>query len=262
MFPYFEVFGLKMYMTGIWIIFFLVSFISVSKYLCNKWHQDFYKIFYWLPIAIIIIYFMWSYIQFFLSFGIIPISWEELNILISPYGYDFHFVGILIGVIISLFIFFRNIKRDENKKIRIDILFFSSVLSLIPLGIFLVFGDNFIWKSNAGRFSVKPLTTQSELNKFGSVYPVWLFLSFMSIFVVIITSIIKKKRKRFGDGILGFVYLLLGMNIVFMFQQYPRYGIISIWWLTFDIKHYVSFFVIMFCLHLYYKWNQKNNVSV
>jgi hypothetical protein len=42
-----------------------------------------------------------------------------------------------------------------------------------------------------------------------------------------------------------------------MFQQYPKYGIISIWWLTFDIKHYVSFFVIMFCLYIYYKWNQR-----
>lgn len=259
MFPYFEVLWLKMFMTGIWIIFFLISFISVSKYLCKKWHQDFYKIFYWLPIAIVIIYFLWSYAHFFLNFWLIPKNLEQINILISPYGYKFNFVGILIGIIVSFFIFFRNIKRYENKKIWIDIMFFSFVLSLIPLWIFLVFGDNFIWKFNAGWFSVKPLTTQSELNKFGSVYPVWLFLSFMSIFVVLLTAIIRKTKKRYWDGILGFVYLLIGINIVFVFQQYPKYGVISFWWLILDIKHYFSFFAIMLCLHLYYKWNQKGS---
>jgi len=246
-----------MYMTGIWIIFFLISFISVSKYLCNKWHQDFYKIFYWLPIGIIIVYLTWSYVQFFLNFGLIPNSLEQIIILISPYGYKFHFVGILFWYIISLFIFLSNIKRYENKKIWMDIMFFSLVLSLIPLWIFLVFWDNFLWKSTVGFLSVKPLTTQSELNKFGSVYPLWLFLSFVSMFVALIMVIIKKRKKRFGDSILGFIYLLIGINIVFMFQQYPKYGIISIWWLTFDIKHYVSFFVIMFCLYIYYKWNQR-----
>jgi len=257
MFPFFEVLWLKLYMTGLWIIFFLICFISVSKYLCNKWHQDFYKIFYWLPIAILITYFMWSYVHFFLNFGLIPLNLNDLKVLISPYGYNFHFVWLLIWFIISLFIFFVDIKRYENKRIWIDIMFFSILLSFIPLWMFLIFGDDFVWKINNWWLSIKPLTTQSDLNKFGQVYPIWLFFSFLSMFVVSIIILLKKKLKKFWLWLIWFMIWLLWLNIIFMFQQYPRYWIISFWWLSFDIKHYISFFVIMFCFHLYYKWNQK-----
>lgn len=259
MFPFFEVLWLKMYMTWIWIIFFLICFIIVSKYLCHKRHQDFYKIFYWLPIAIIITYFVWSYANFVLNYWLIPLNIEQLRILLSPYWYNFHFVWLLVWFFISLFIFFLNIKRYENKRIWADIIFFSFILSVIPLWIFLVFGDNFIWKVSSSSISVKPLTTQTELNKFGSVYPVWLFLSFLAIFDVLVTVFMKKRIKKFGQWIIGFVYFLLWLNIIFLFQQYPKYWVISFWWVTFDIKSYISFFAIMLCLHLYYKRNQKSN---
>ncbi len=257
MFPYFEVLWLKLYMTGIWIIIFLISFIVVARYLCKKWHQDFYKLFYWLPIALIITYFLWSYVHFFLNFGILPSSLEELKILFSPYNYSFHFIGILLWFVLSLHLFFVKIKRYENKKIWADIFFFSLILSLIPLGIFLMLGDNFLWKPSSSFLSLKPLTTESELNKFNGVYPIWLFLSIVASVIAMITYYLRKKKKQFGQSILGFVYLLLGLNIVFMFQQYPRYGVMSIFGITFDIKQYVSFFVIMFCLHIYFKWQQN-----
>ncbi len=262
MFPFFEVLGLKMYMTGIWIVFFLISFIVVSKYLCNKWHQDFYKLFYWLPIAIIITYLMWAYVQFFLDFGLIPHSMEELKMLFSPYGYNFHFIGLILWFVISLFLFFRKIQRYETKRIWADIIFFSFILSLIPLWIFLIFGDNFIWKPSNWFLTLKPLTTESELNKFNGVYPIGLFLSLAATVVTLITYFIKRKKKQFGESVLGFVFLIVWLNIVFMFQQYPRYGIMSIGGTTFDIKQYVSFFVIMLCLHIYYKRQHKLNTSV
>ena len=262
MFPFFEVLGLKMYMTGIWIVVFLLTFIVVSRYLCKKWHQDFYKLFYWLPIAIVITYFMWAYVQFFLDFGLIPHSLEELKILFSPYGYDFHFIGLIIWLLISMFLFFRKIQRYETKRIRVDIMFFSLVLSLIPMWLFLIFGDNFIGKPSNGFLTLKPLTTESELNKFNGVYPIGLFLSFAAAISVLLAYFIKKKRKQFGEGILWFIFLIMWLNIVFMFQQYPRYGIMSFGGMTFDIKQYTSFFVIMLCLHVYYKRANKLKTSV
>jgi len=262
MFPFFEVLGLKMYMTWIWIVVFLLSFIIVSRYLCYKWHQDFYKLFYWLPIAILITYFMWSYVQFFLNFGLIPQSVEELKILFSPYWYNFHFVWLLIWFMISIVLFFKKIQRYETKRIWADILFLSLWLSFVPLWIFLMLGDNFIGKPNSWFFSLKPLTTESELNKFNGVYPIGLFMSVMSIFVVLLTYFIKKQVKHFGAWILWFVFLIIWMNVTFMFQQYPRYGIMTLWWITFDVKHYISFFVIMYCLHIYYKREYKIKASV
>ncbi len=262
MFPYFELLWLKVYMTGIWIVVFLMSFIVVAKYLCYKWHQDFFKFFYWLPIAIIITYLMWSYFQFFLDVAIIPTSWYDLKLLISPYWYKLHFVGIITWFVLSLYLFFRKIKRYENKKIWADIIFFSLSLSLIPLWIFLIFGDNFIWKPNSWFLSLKPLTTQSELNKFSWVYPIWAFLSIMAALVSVIVYFVKKNKKRFWEWLIGFVYLIIWLNIIFMFQQHPRYGIMSFWWLVFDIKQYISFFVIMFCFHIYYKWQNKMKEQV
>jgi len=262
MFPFFEVLWLKMYMTWIWIISFLLSFIIVAKYLCTKRHQDFYKIFYWLPLAIAITYLFWSYSHFFLNHWAFPNSLEQLKLLFSPYWYHFHFTWLLIGFFISLLIFFLKIKRYENKKIWIDIMFFSTVLSMIPLGIFLVFGDNFIGKASTSWIAIKPLTTQTELNKFGSVYPIGLFVSFLAIIDVIIILINKKRKKSFWQWMLWFIYFIIGLNIIFFFQQYPKYGVISLWWITFDIKTYVSFFAIMICLQLYYKRNQKSNTVV
>lgn len=127
-------------------------------------------------------------------------------------------------------------------------------LSLIPLWILLIFGDNFVGKTSDGIFSLKPLTTESELNKFNWVYPVWIFLSLMAAIVSLVVYFFKKNKKRFGEGILGFAYLIIWLNIVFIFQQYPRYGVISLWNNVFDIKQYISFFVVMFCLYIYYKW--------
>jgi len=244
-------------MVGVWVVVFLFTFIIVSKYLCKKWHQDFYKLFYWLPIAILFIYFFGAYTQFVLDYWLIPRSLQEIKILFSPYWYNFNFIGLLIWFVISLFLFFKKIQRYETKRIRIDIIFFSLVLSFIPFWIFLIFGDNFIWKPSNSIFTLKPLTIDSELNKFNWVYPIWLFLSIWASIVIVISHFLKKKRKQFWEWIIWFILFLLGINVIFLFQQYPRYGVISFVGITFDIKHYISFFVMMYWLHIYYKWKSK-----
>jgi len=76
--------------------------------------------------------------------GVFPTNGTELVQLISPYGYKFHFMGMLIGMYIAISLFLKKIVRVENKKVWSDILFFSLGLSLVPLGLFLLMGDNFI----------------------------------------------------------------------------------------------------------------------
>ena len=258
MFPYFNLFGMEFSMTSLWIIVFLICYMIIAYRLCKRWHQDFFRLFYLLPLAIVIVYVLWAYVYFFLNTkGVIfPRSWAELLEMLNPYGYHFHFVGILLWIVISMIIFFCGIKRPENKRVWADILFFSITLSLIPLGIFLVFWDDFIWRASMGAFSVKPLTINSELNKLWSVLPVGLFLSFAAIFAVLFTLIVKKKKWNFGTGLLWFIVLLILVNVIFMYQQAPRYGVLARWGITFDIKQYVSFFVIMRLLLLYH--NRKN----
>lgn len=259
MFPYFRLFGMEFSMTSLWIIVFLICYLLIAYKLCKKWHQDFYKLFYLLPVAIIITYVLWAYVYFFLNnkWTIFPRSWAELLDILNPYGYHFHFVWILVWIAISILIFFSSIKRVENKRVWADILFFSITLSVIPLWIFLAFGDNFIWKASTWFLTVKPLTTNSELNKLWSVYPIWLFVSFAAIITTILTLLIKKRKWVFGTWLIWFIILLILINVIFMYQQAPRYWVLALWGITFDIKQYISFFVIMLFVLLYYNRKHK-----
>lgn len=260
MFPYFNLFGMEFSMTSLWIIAFLVCYVIIAHAYCKKWHQDFYKLFYLLPVAIIITYILWAYVYFFLNnqWTIIPRTRESFLDMLNPYWYHFHFVWILLWIALAMIIFFSTIKRAENKKVWADILFFSITLSLIPLWIFLAFGDNFIWKASMDFLAVKPLTTNSELNKLWSSYPVWLFVSFVAIIVTLFTVFLRNRKECFGMWLWWFILLLIWVNIVFMYyQQAPRYWVLARWWITFDIKQYASFFVIMLFILLYYNRKRR-----
>ena len=258
MFPYFRLFGMEFSMTSLWIIVFLVCYLLIAHSLCKKRHQDFYKLFYLLPVAILITYILWAYVYFFLNnqWTIIPRTRESLIDMLNPYWYHFHFVWILLGITISMIIFFSTIKRAENKRVWADILFFSITLSLIPLWIFLVFWDNFIWKVSTSFLAVKPLTINSELNKLWSVYPVGLFLSFAAILSVLF--VILTRKWKFGKWLIWFILLLILINIILMYyQQAPRYWVLAIKNITFDIKQYTSFFVMMLFVLFYYNRKRK-----
>jgi len=126
----------------------------------------------------------------------------------------------LIGIVIAIIIFLKKIKRIENKKIWIDILFYSLTLSLVPLGLFLLMGDNFIGNSTVSWLGIKSLHSESAWNKFNLVYPIGVFLSIGALLVVGFVRIIKKK---FGYGLLGFSLLLVVIAAILLLQQYPRH---------------------------------------
>ena len=253
MYPYVTLFGEKIFMTGVGIVVAFLTFLIVSIYLTRRYHQNFWKFFYWMPILIILCYFLWSYVQFFFDYGAIPTTWAELLTLMSPYGYKFHFVGILIGMVISILIFLKKIKRLENKKIWIDILFYSVTLSLVPLGFFLLMGDNFIGNSTLSWLGIKSLHSESAWNKFNLVYPIGIFLS---IWALLVAGFIRVIKKRFGYGLLGFSILLVVMAIILFFQQYPRHGVLAIGEAVFDIKQYAAILVAIRCFLIFRKWRR------
>jgi hypothetical protein len=41
------------------------------------------------------------------------------------------------------------------------------------------------------------------------------------------------------------IWILIVLNIAFLFQSYPRYWLISLFWTSLDIKQYMSFIVII-----------------
>ena len=113
----------------------IIVFLVTTYYLCKKYNQDFIKLFNWLPWLIIPAYVLGLYVSAVLDGGsIIPSSLKFL----SPYGYRFSMIGVLVAIVFSMVLFLRNFRRSETKKIWIDIFFFGFVNALTVLGIFLL----------------------------------------------------------------------------------------------------------------------------
>lgn len=258
MFPYLMVWDMKLYMTGIGILLGFLTFLVFVAYFCKRYKQNFWRFFHWIPLFVALTYILGAYVNFVFQLGLFPGSYEELLILLSPRGFNFHFVGLLLWVVISIWIFLKKIKRYETKKVWVDIFFFSFAMALVPLGFFLLLGDNFIGETTSGLLWVRSLHTDSQLNKFSGVLPIGLFLSFVSLLSALIVWLFRRVKRKYGLGLLGFAFLLLLINIIFLFQQYPKHGIVSVWSVILDIKHHISFLVIMFCIWVYYKWKRMS----
>lgn len=258
MYPFFELRWIKLYMTWLWVVISLIIFIFSIRYLSIKLKKNFYSFFYRLPILILFIYFLGLYFQFIFDYNILfPATREQWMAILNPYGYNFSFVWVILWITLSIYIFIAWLDKLENKKIWIDMFFSALAISIIPMWIFLLFGDEVIWKTTEAWFSIKALHPESNLNKFQWVYPIWAFISVASLLALAITYIIKQKIKKFGTGLIGFSLLIFFINIILQYQAYPRFWVVGFWTVTLDIKNYISFFVIMLCLYTYVNWNTR-----
>jgi len=258
MYPYIELFGSEISMMTIGAIIAAIIFLITTWILTRRNHQDFLKLFYRLPGWIILSYLLWRYIAFSLETGIFfPNSSSIIMAILSPQNFNFHFIGLLIASWICMFAFFSSIKRTENKKIWIDIFFFAFANSLIIFWLFLTLWDSVVWTPTDSIFAIRALTDNSNLNKFDGVYPIWLFIStgILAIHVIIsLLGILLKKNWLWMWWIIG---ILIIFNIAFLFQHYPRHWLITIWSISFDIKQYLSFFAIIYCIITAIKWERK-----
>jgi len=249
MYPYIELFGTQISMMSIGVIISFIIFLVSAWILTKRNHQDFLKLFYRLPWRIILSYLLWRYVSFSLETWIyFPTTTSSLLTIISPQNFNFHFVWLLIASWLMFYIFFSSIKRPQNKKMWIDILFFSLANSLIILWIFLTLGDSVIWTPTNNIFGIRALIDNSNLNKFDGVYPIWLFISFGVLFIHMVIYLLSVIFKKNWLWIRWIVWILIIFNITFLFQSYPRHWLITISWTSFDIKQYISFITIICCV--------------
>jgi len=258
MYPYIYIFGVKISMTWLGIVISCISFLVASGYFCKKYHQSFFRLFYRLPLWILLPYLLGSYTSFALKNTLMPQTLQDVATILFPHWYRFHFIWIMLWLIISISIFLSKVKRLDNKKVWLDIFFYSIAFTLIPLWIFLFFWDDFIGKVTQWVLAVKSLHSESQRNKFSSVYPVWIFLSILSLIAVFSIRIYKHIRKSASIWISWFVTLLVFLNIVFMFQQYPKHWVFELFWFTLDIIQYSSAIVIIFLFIINRKWRKQD----
>ena len=126
----------------------LFTFLITAWILCKKYKLDFWKLFYWFPTLLIVTYLLGSYTYLLIEKGVwFPLSsLSNLKAWLSPYGYKFHFVGIILGLVWAIRRFFKRLVVGSEKMKWIDLFFFSTSIALIPMGVFFVLGDTIIGK--------------------------------------------------------------------------------------------------------------------
>lgn len=252
MYPFLTLWGVKVYMTGLGIVVGLFTFLVAAWILCKKYRLDFWKLFYRFPTLLIVTYLLGSYSYLLIEKWVwFPLSsLTNLKAWLSPYGYKFHFVGIIIGIVRAIRRFFKKLVVGSEKLKWIDLFFFATSIALIPMGVFFVLGDTIIGKpAPFSSLGVSDLTQGgvSELSKYGKVFPVGIFLSIISLFSWGFAFAGKSITKKDGWGYIGFSVLLLLMNIVFFYQIYTRHGVVSLFGLTRDIKNFIALFIAIIC---------------
>lgn len=256
--PYITIGSIEIYMTWLGIVTAFLTFIATVFVLARKYKVSFLHFFTYLPVLITSLYCMWLYSFLVIEYSTLLPPLEFIIQAASPYGYNFHPTGLMIALAFFIVVFLHHNTNTLHKRKRIDILFTATSISLIPLGIFLVLGDDFIGISTqSDMLGIQSLTEQSRLSKYAKVLPAGLFLSLAWLLALIITQIIQKRYKKIGSGYLGFSILAFLISIVFFFQQYPKHGVANFFGITVDIKHYTARTIAIICLLAYIHMAKK-----
>lgn len=196
MYPFITRGNTTLYMTGLGIVVGFATFIITMLVLTKKYHLSFFRFFMSLPLCIILMYILGAYTHILIEYGIFfPSSPQELLFMISPYGYNFHYIGIILGLFLYLWVFLKKADNMDKKK-RIDAFFYGITIAIIPLGLFLLLGDDFIGKATESNIAIHSLTEKSKLAKYNQVYPLGLFLSLASFLTLIIKELLDKKTRK------------------------------------------------------------------
>lgn len=227
MFPSIEIFWIQLYFQWVWIVLAtLVFFYWLYRY-SKKFSLKFSYLFSFLPFFIIVPYFFWRYFYDIIEYHRI-ISLDILT-LISPYNYNFSFIWVSFWLLFMIFLFLISLSYKEERKKYIDIFFYSISLSLVIIWPFLLLWDVFYWNITSSIFWISPFTENSNITQ--KVWPVWIFVSILGLFLYILSKFIYFIFKKPWLTIYLLPFLFLIFSYIFIFQHYPKHFIFTI-----DIK--------------------------
>ncbi len=255
MFPFIEVWGLKLYFQWVGIILATLVFIYWVYRYSKKVNLRFSLFFSYLSLFIILPYLLGRYFYNVLTYHLfLP---ADLFFLLSPDNYRFSFIWVSFGFLLALIIFLSKIKYSQERKKWFDVFFYSLALSLVVLWPFLLLGDVFFWKITHSVFWVSALTNFTNIPypnlKF---WPVWIFVSLLGLVLYLLGKILHAVFKKPGITIFLYPLLFLGFWWIFHFQYYQKHFIFGI-----DVKLLycilagsIGFIFFYWLLNFYKKW--------
>lgn len=275
MYPYIELYWLKIYFVWVWIVICTILYLLAVYKFSKKYQLNFWKYFSYFPITVILIYLLGSYFYWLFQYKIFLPSLKEVLFLLSPYWFKFNFIWLSLWFLLGTLYFLSKVKYFQEKLKRIDVIFFSLMISVFFLWFFLVLWDNFIWRPTDSSIWVSAIKFCSDLDStchdpvtkldwFVKVYPVWLFLSLVALISFLVNLLVFSIFKnRFWLSVFGFIVFLFLLNFVFIFQNYPRYLVFNYEGFIFDVKNYWTFvlilFIIIYFMHIVSRLPDKKN---
>lgn len=233
MFPYIDLLccSLKSEIIGIILSFFV--FLWVSWVFSKALGLNYLKLVSLLYLFLIFPYLLGRWMDMALTYKIIiPTSIKQLLGLFFSADLWFNLVGVVIGFLVALVIFLRfSTSKGEMKK-WIDAIVYSFFIAAFVMGIFLTLGDNFYGRVTDSFWGISSFEPSSNIYGM-KVYPVWLFISLLSLIVFIIGISILHFKKRAWWGWFMFLIWLIGINVVYVYVFYSRQWILIIGeWMT------------------------------
>ena len=258
MYHYITLWDIKIYMTWVGIIVFLLTFLLSLRMYGKKHTLPIHQFMTNVPFYLIWIYIFSSYTRYLLgNYTIIPLNLQQLLLYFSPTWYQFHLVGILIGALaIGLHTILNTTSLDKKNK-WVDAFIHSVCLACIPLWIFLLLGDNFIGRSTETWLFVTAMRSDSNLAIYGKVLPLGLFLSLRWLVCHMIMNMYTYKTKK-TFAYAGIALFCLWLCAITLFQQYPRHIVTSIQWITFDIKQYLLLIISVYFIYKHVSTRSHN----
>jgi hypothetical protein len=257
MYPYITLGSITLYMTWLGLLLWALVFLWTTHRYAKKHALDTTHFFGTFSLWVIIIYLLGTYTWYLIEdFVLFPIDRQYRVLYLSPYGYKFHFLWIVAGLMTTGRLFLKKVPVSTHDA-WISTLCHAFLLSLLPIGIWLVLWDNFIGKPvESGRY-VSALLADSKVAAYDRVIPLWLYLALFGVIGHLALAWREWTTKRYAwYRWWGTLFLFLG--ILLISQQYARHIVIRVAGNARDIKQYVAFGL---ALWRYYKaWKKSTTL--
>ncbi len=229
MFPYIEVLWTDLYFQWLWIVIAtLVFFYWLYRY-SHKFSLRFSYLFSFLAFFIIVPYFFWRYFYNIIEYhNFLPL---DILYILSPYNYNFSFIGITFWIIFMVFMFLISLSYKQERKKYIDVFFYSITLSMIVVWPFLLLWDIFYWLPTDSIFWIQSFSAVSQIPFTESIWPIWIFVSILWILLYLLWKIVHFITKKPWVTMYLTPLLFLWFAYIFTFQHYPKHFLFTI-----DIK--------------------------
>jgi hypothetical protein len=153
-------------------VIFLISFVLGVNYYSRRYKLDSGIFLQKFPLYLIITYLLGTYVHYLIrDLVVFPLDREYFLLYLSPREYSFHFIGIMVGMLLSGILFLKAIPTRYEKQRRVDTLCHALMVSLIPLGIFLLLGDDLIGATTQGSFYISAMIADSAVAAYDKVIP-------------------------------------------------------------------------------------------